>query len=178
MSGKKWIIVAVFAIIGMNLSANEQGFTFKPLFGGGGGTAVFDGMGGYGIGGIGEFAILFYNRGLQVSSHIVGRGDSVTTVSEINYGSGSILGKLSLGGFFPNNNFRGYSFFEGGIGFGGGYGAATSNFLFGGGGGIDLFFHQAGSIYLELGYLQHYLDNILIGGVSISIGTRGWLFNR
>jgi hypothetical protein len=178
MSGKKWIIVVAFAIIGMNLSANERGFMFKSLFGGGGGTAVFDGIGGYGIGGVGEFAVLFYNRGLQVSSHIVGRGDSVTTDTGINYGTGSILGKLSFGGFFFIINFRGYSFVEGGIGFGGGNGTTTSNIIFGGGGGIDLFFHQSGSVYLELGYLQHYLDNILIGGVSISIGTRGWLFNR
>jgi len=43
------------------------------------------------------------------------------------------------------------------------------------GGEIDLFFHQKGSIYFEAGYLQHYLDNTLIGGVSISLGTRGWL---
>ena len=175
MSGIKWIIVAILAFIGMNLSANENGFTFKPLFGGGGGTAVFDGVGGYGLGGMGEFAVLFYDRGLQISSHLVGRGDSITADTGINYGTGSILGKFSFGGFLSNNNFRSYGFVEGGVGFGGGNGTATSNILFGGGGGIDLFFHQKGSIYLEAGYLQHYLDNTLIGGVSISIGTRGWL---
>ena len=175
MSGKKWIIAAVFVFVGMNLTANEQGFTFKPLFGGGGGTVVLDGVGGYGIGGIGEFAVLFYNRGLQISSHLVGRGDSIKADTGINYGTGSILGKLSVGGFYPNSIFRSYGFVEGGIGFGGGEETATSNILFGGGGGIDIFFHEKSSIYLEVGYLQHYLDNTLIGGVSISIGLRGWL---
>jgi len=44
-----------------------------------------------------------------------------------------------------------------------------------GGGGIDLFYHKTCSIYLEIGYLQHFLNNEIIGGVSISIGTRGYL---
>jgi len=44
--------------------------------------------------------------------------------------------------------------------------------LFSGGGGIDLFYHENGSIYLEVGYLQYYIKNELVGGVSISIGTR------
>ena len=176
MAGKKWILVAFFVFIVMNLSAKENGFTFKPLFGGGGGTAVFDGTGGYGLGGMGEFALLFFDRGLQISSHLIGRGDSITPNTGINYGTGSILGKLSFGGFLSNNIFRSYGFVEGGIGFGGGNNTSTSNVLFGGGGGIDLFFHQNGSIYLEVGYLQHYLDSTLIGGVSISIGSRGWLW--
>jgi len=47
--------------------------------------------------------------------------------------------------------------------------------LFGGGGGIDLFYNKSGSIYLEAGYLQHYVNTELVGGVSISIGSRGWL---
>ena len=168
-------MVAFLVFIGMNLSANENGFTFKPLFGGGGGTAVFDGTGGYGLGGMGEFALLFFDNGLQISSHLIGRGDSITANTGINYGTGSILGKLSFGGFFPNNIFRSYGFVEGGFGFGGGNGTSTSNILFGGGGGIDLFFHQNSSIFLEAGCLQHYLDNTLIGGISISIGSRGWL---
>jgi len=45
----------------------------------------------------------------------------------------------------------------------------------GGGGGIDLFYHRKGSIYLEAGYLQHYVKNELVGGVSISIGTREYI---
>ena len=43
-----------------------------------------------------------------------------------------------------------------------------------GGGGFDFFYYGTGSIYLEAGYLQHYLNNELIGGVSIGIGTRGF----
>jgi len=50
--------------------------------------------------------------------------------------------------------------------------------LFGGGGGIDLFYHRNGSIYFEAGYLQHYVKNELVGGVSISIGTRGYINKR
>ena len=34
--------------------------------------------------------------------------------------------------------------------------------LFGGGGGIDLFYHRKGSIYLEAGYLQHYVKMTLL----------------
>jgi len=35
-------------------------------------------------------------------------------------------------------------------------------------------FYRTGSIYLEAGYLQHYLNNELVGGVSIGIGTRSF----
>ena len=90
MAVKKWILVAFLIFIGMNLSANENGFTFQPLFGGGGGTAVFDGTGGYGLGGMGEFALLFFDNGLQISSHLIGRGDSIIANTGINYGTGSI----------------------------------------------------------------------------------------
>jgi len=50
--------------------------------------------------------------------------------------------------------------------------------FFSGGDGIDLFYHKNGSIYLEAGYLQHYVRNELIGGVSISIGTQGYIIKR
>jgi len=174
---KKISAFLVIAFIGMSLSANENGFTFKPLFGGGGGTAVFDGSGGYGLGGSGEFAFLFYwNKGLQISNHIIGRGDSITTQSGTHYGFGSIMEKISFGGFLSKNFLRSYTFIEGGIGFGGGNGTSALNFIFGGGGGIDLFYHKSGSIYLEAGYLQHYVNAELVGGVSISIGSRGWLW--
>jgi len=46
------------------------------------------------------------------------------------------------------------------------------NIIFGGGGGLDLFFNRHGSVYLEIGYLQHHINNELIGGISINIGTR------
>ena len=75
MSWKRWIIAAVFIFLSMNLAANEQGFTFRPYYGGG---------------------------------------------------------------------------------------------------GIDLFYHRTGSIYLEVGYLQHYVNNELMGGVSLVIGSRGY----
>ena len=174
IAGKKLVICAVFAFIGINLHGKENGFTLRPFFGGGGGTAVFDGSGGYGLGGYGEFAFLFFEKGLQISSHLAGRGDSINTVSENHYGAGSIIGKISLGGLLPNNNFRGYSFVEGGLGLAGGSGGSALNIVFGGGGGIDLFFHKKGSIYLEVGYLQHYLNSELVGGICISIGTRGY----
>ncbi len=171
MLGRKWIIMAVFAFLSIKLSAKENVFIFKPLFGGGGVTAVFDVVGGYGLGGMGEVSFLFYDKGLQISNHFVGSGDSITTDTGIHYGTGSIMEKLSIGGFFQNNKFRSYAFVEGGIGFGGGNEVFAMDVLFGGGGGIDFFFHQRGSIYLEAGYLQHYYwDNNLIGGISISIG--------
>jgi len=173
-TGKRIAFLLSIVLIGMNLNAQENRFTFRPFYGGGGGTAVFDCLGGYGIGGIGEFALLLYDKGLQMGLSFMGRGDGITTVNGNNYGAGSILGKISLGGIFPNSIFRGYSFIEGGIGFGGGNGTTAINVIFGGGGGIDLFFHQKGSIYLELGYLQHILNNELIGGISVSLGTRGF----
>jgi hypothetical protein len=173
---KKIAVFMVITFIGMHLYSQENGFIFKPLFGGGGVTFVFDGSGGYGFGGCGEFAFLFYwNKGLQISNHIIGRGDSITTRLGTHYGTGSIMEKISFGGFLSKNFLRSYTFIEGGIGFGGGNGTAAINFIFGGGGGIDLFYHNFGSIYLEAGYLQHYVNTELVGGVSISIGSRGWL---
>ena len=158
------------------LFAGESGFVFRPFFGGGGGTAVFDGAGGYGLGGIGEFAFLFFQNGngFQISSHIIGRGDTVNAASGIRYGSGAAVKKFSFGGFLPSRRFRSYAFAEGGIGFGSGNGKTAFNFIFGGGGGFDFFFHQKGSLYLEVGYLQHFINNNLVGGVSITVGSRGW----
>jgi hypothetical protein len=128
------------------------------------------------LGGYGEFAFLFYENGTQIGAHLVGRGDNIRFSPDNNYGAGSLIGKLSVGGFFPNNNFRGYSFVEGGVGFGGGGINETFavNVIFGGGGGIDFFFHQKGSLYIEVGYLQHYINRNLIGGALINIGTRGF----
>jgi len=174
MSGKRWIIAAVFIFVCMNLAANEQGFTFRPYYGGGGFSGVIGGTGDYGLGGVGEFAFLFYDKGLQMGLSFIGRGDGITTELGNNYGTGSILGKVSFGGFFPVNFLRSYTFVEGGVGFGGGNGTAAMNLIFGGGGGIDLFYHRTGSIYLEVGYLQHYINNELMGGVSLVIGSRGY----
>ena len=172
---KRLAILTVIGLVGMNLNAQESGFVFRPFFGGGGGTAVFDGTGGHGLGGIGEFAFLFYDRGLQVAGHVVGRGDSITTSHGTHYGTGAITGKISFGGFLPRGFLRTYSFIEGGIGFGGGNETRVVNFIFGGGGGVDLFFHRLASIYLEAGYLQHFLNNELVGGVAITIGLRGYI---
>jgi hypothetical protein len=76
----------------------------------------------------------------------------------------------------PKDFLRSYAFIEGGIGFGGGNETFALNVMFGGGGGIDIFYNKNGLIYLEACYLQHYLNNELIGGVSISIGARGWMY--
>ena len=172
--GKKVFVLMIFAFIGINLYAKENGFTYKPLFGGGGATAMFTGNGGYAFGGIGEYAFLFYENGLQISSHIIGRGDTITSEFGNRYGTGSIIEKVSFGGFLPNN-LRTYAFVESGVGIGDGNKTLAFNILFGGGGGIDLFYHRNGSIYLEAGYLQHYVKNEYLGGVSISIGTRGYI---
>jgi hypothetical protein len=173
---KKLTVLLVFAFIGMNLSAQENGWTFQPFFGGGGGTATFDSVGNYGIGGYGEFAFLFYDKGLQIGSHVIGRGDSVTINSNDNYGTGSLLAKLSFGGILPKDFLRSYTFIQGGVGFGGNNNS-SANFIFGGGGGIDLFWFKSASIYFEAGYLQYYINNRLIGGVTVSIGSRGY-FNK
>jgi len=171
---KKITVLMILAFIGINLNAQENGWTFKPFFGGGGGTATFDSAGNYGIGGYGEFAFLFYDKGLQIGSHIIGRGDSVTVNSNDNYGSGSLLAKLSFGGHLPKDFLRSYAFIEGGIGFGGNDNTFATNLIFGGGGGIDLFWAKTASIYLEAGYLQHYINDKLLGGVTLSIGSRGY----
>jgi len=172
--GKKLIILLVFAFFGLNLYAQENGWTLRPFFGGGGVSGIIGGAGDYGLGGVGEFAFLFFDKGIQMSGHIIGRGDSIKTDLNNNYGAGSIIGKISFGGFSPKNILRGYTFFEGGIGFGGGNETAALNLIFGGGGGMDIFYYGTGSIYLEAGYLQHFINNELVGGVSITIGTRGF----
>ena len=172
--GRKLVVLFVLSFFGLNLNAQESGFAFKPFFGGGGFSGVIGGAGNYGLGGVGEFAFLFFEDGLQMGGHIIGRGDSIKTETKNTYGTGSIIGKLSFGGLLPNNFMRSYMFCEGGVGFGGGNETAVINFIFGGGGGLDLFFHKKGSVYLEAGYLQHYLNNELVGGISISLGTRGF----
>jgi len=171
---RKLVIILIFAFFSLNLSAQDNGYTLKPYFGGGGFSGVVGGAGDYGLGGVGEFAFLFYDSGFQMSGHIIGRGDSITTDEKSNYGAGSIMGKLSFGGFLPNNFMRSYTFFEGGVGFGGGNGTPALNLILGGGGGIDFFYHKKGSIYLEAGYLQHFINNETVGGLSIGIGTRGY----
>jgi len=170
---KRFVLFMVIAFAGAGIYAQESGFTFRPFFGGGGGTVVFDGTGGFGVGGLGEYAFLVFDRGLQVGTHILARGDSITTPNGNNFGAASVSGRISLGGFFPGEFVRGYSFVESGIGFAGGNGTRAANFIFGGGGGFDFFVHERGSIYLEVGYLQHSLNNERVGGVAITIGSRG-----
>jgi hypothetical protein len=176
-NGKKLAVFFVISFLGIKLYSQENGFIFKSLFGGGGakGTFTFDG-GGYALGGYGEYAFLFYEKGLQISNHIIGKGNSITTGSGNNYGTGSMMEKISFGGFLPKDFLRSYAFIEGGVGFGGNNETTSLVIMLGGGGGIDLFYNKNGSIYLEAGYLQHYLNNELVGGISVSIGTRGWLF--
>ena len=172
---KKVFILMIFTFVGLNLYAQGNGFSYKPFFGGGGATAMLARNGGFVIGGYGEYAFLFYEKGLQIGSHIIGRGDRIVCESGNKYGTGSIIERISFGGNLPNNFMRSYAFVEGGVGFGGSNETFALNILFGGGGGIDLFYNKNGSIYLEAGYLQHYVKNELVGGVSISIGTRGYI---
>jgi len=164
----KKMALLVLAFVGVGLYAQESGFTFRPLFSGGGPTATL-----HGFGGKGEAAFVFYDSGLQISSHIVGRGSSVIIDGDT-FGAGSMGAKLSLGGIWPNGRFRSYSFVEGGIGVAGGDSGAHLVGLFGGGGGIDWLFMEGTSLYIEFGYLQHHLNNRFVGGPSISIGARGF----
>ena len=168
------ILLAIFALAGMNLEAWESdlspgnGFTFRPLLSGGGLTASL-----HGFGGVGEFAFLFYDSGLQIGAHIVGRGGGIN-INNDNHGAGSLGVKISFGGLWPNGRFRSYAFVEGGLGAAGGnYGAHVAG-LFGGGGGLDWLFVPNASLYLEFGYLQHHLGGRFAGGPSISIGARSF----
>ena len=159
----------LLALVGAGLYAQEGGFTFRPLFSGGGPTATL-----HGFGGKGEAAFLFYyNNGLQVGSHFVGRGGSLAVDGEI-YGAGSLSAKISFGGFWPNGVFRSYAFVEGGVGAAGGNSAVHVVGLFGGGGGIDWLFMERSSFYVEFGYLQHHMNGRLVGGPSISTGVRSF----
>ena len=168
----KFVSILIAAIFGTNSYAQESDFTFKR-FGGGGWTAVFDMSGGYGLGGYGEFAFLLNNKGsLQIVNHIIGKGENIVVDGNA-YGVGSITEKISFGGFL-SEKFRTYAFVQGGVGFGGGNETNVLNLNFGGGGGFDLFVHKQVSICLEAGYLQHHLDNKLIGGMLISLGIRSW----
>jgi hypothetical protein len=171
---KKLAIFVVFAFIGINLNAQENGFTFTPHFGGGGFSTIFtfDRSGKYVAGTQGEFAFLFFENNFQISYSIIGKGSSISTGYGDNYGTGSITNKISLGGYLPKDFLRSYSFIEGGIGFGAGTGTNALSYIFGGGGGIDLFFNETGTIYTEFGYLQHYIHHELVGGIAVSLGVR------
>ena len=166
---KKTILLALaFAFAAAGLCAQEGGFTFRPLFSGGGPSASL-----YGFGGKGEAAFLFYDSGLQASWHLVGRGGSVNAGGE-RYGVGSFGAKLSLGGLWTGGSFRSYAFVEGGLGMAGGNFGAHMAGLFGGGGGLDWLFAENASLYVELGYMQHHINGKLVGGPSVSIGARSF----
>ena len=165
-AGKRMTILLFLAFVGVGLYAQES--AFRLFFSGGGPTAAL-----HGFGGKGEVAFLFYDRGLQISGHLVGRGGSVA-IDNDNHGAGSLGAKLSFGGLWPNGRFRSYAFVEGGIGAAGGNYGSHMTGLFGGGGGLDWLFTETASLYIELGYLQHHINNRLVGGPSISIGARSF----
>jgi len=166
--GKRVSVLLALAFVGVGLHAQEGGFTFRPLFSGGGPTAALSGFGGKG-----EVAFLFYDSGLQISSHIVGRGGSVAIDGDA-FGTGTLGAKLSLGGFWANGVLRSYTFVEGGIGAAGGSSGEHLVGLFGGGGGLDWLFAAGASLYIEFGYLQHHVANRFVGGPSITIGARNF----
>jgi hypothetical protein len=97
---KKIVVVLIFTFIGINLFAQESGLTYKPLFSGGGATGMFNLDGAYAVGGYGEYAFTFYEDGFQISNHIIGSGGNITSKFGNKYGTGSIIEKISLGGFF------------------------------------------------------------------------------
>ena len=165
---KKIAILLTLALAAANLGAGENGFVFRPLFGGGGLAASLNSFGGKG-----EAAFLLFDGGLQVAGHVVGRGGLVA-VDRAGYGTGSLGAKLSFGGFWPNGVLRSYAFVEGGLGAAGGDTGARLAFLFGGGGGLDWLFLRNASLFLELGYLQHHVDGRFAGGPSVSIGSRSF----
>ena len=161
---KRIAVLVLLVFAGTGLYAQESGF--RSFFSGGGPTATL-----YGLGGKGEIAFLFHDRGLQISAHLVGRGASVTINSD-NHGAGTLGAKISFGGLWPSGRFRSYAFVEGGFGVAGGnYGALLAG-LFGGGGGLDWLFSETASLYIELGYLQHHVSNRFAGSPSITIGAR------
>jgi hypothetical protein len=127
-------------------------------------------------GGHGEFAFLIYHNGLDIRNHFVIRGSSTTDKNGADYGTFTLSEKISLGGISPNKLMRIYGFGEGGIGF---WGNDTKvllktplAFVFGGGGGTDIFFTRHLSVYLESGYLGYLLDGKIIGGPIFQIGWR------
>jgi len=165
---KRVAVLLAFAFVGVGLSAQEGGFTFRPLFSGGGPTAALSGFGGKG-----EVAFLFYDSGLQISSHIVGRGNSVVIDGDT-FGVGSLGTKLSLGGFWRNATLRSYAFVEGGIGAAGGNSGGHLVGLFGGGGGLDWLFTARASLYIEFGYLQYHVGGGFAGGPALTVGARSF----
>jgi hypothetical protein len=129
-------------------------------------------------GGHGEFAFLIYRNGWDIRNHFVIRGNSITDKNGAGYGALTLSEKISLGGISPNKLMRVYGFGEGGIGL---WGSETKALIttplvlvFGGGGGSDIFFTKSLSLYLETGYLGHWLDSEIIGGAILQIGWRAY----
>lgn len=128
-------------------------------------------------GGHGEFVFLIYHNGLDIRNHLVLRGNAIHDKNGAGYGTFTLSEKISLGGISPNKLMRSYGFVEGGVGF---WGNGTKalfktpvGFVFGGGGGTDIFFAKSLSVYLEAGWLGHFVDEKIIDGPIFQIGWRG-----
>jgi hypothetical protein len=171
---KKIFLLTVAVLFCTSLSAQEGNSNDVRHFAIGGGSTFSPAING---GGHGEFVFLIYHNGLDVRDHLVIRGNSITDKNDTEYGTFTLSEKISFGGISPNKLMRVYGFMEGGIGFWGNEAKALFKtpltFIFGGGGGTDIFFAEYLSVYLEAGWLGHFLETKTIGGPIFQIGWRG-----
>jgi hypothetical protein len=171
---KKTAFLLMTAVLSCaSLSAREGDSDDVERFTVGGGLTLSPATNG---GGHGEFVFLIYHNGWDIRNHFVIRGNSITDKSGADCGTVTLSEKISFGGISPNTLMRVYGFAEGGIGFWGNGAKVIFKtplaFVFGGGGGTDIFFSKGLSVYLEAGWLGHLLDTKIIGGPVFQIGWR------
>jgi hypothetical protein len=174
MFKRKAFLLMAMVLFCASLPAQEGNSGDMGRFTIGGGSTFSPAING---GGHGEFAFLIYHNGWDIRNHLVIRGNSISEKNGADYGTFTLSEKISFGGISPNKLMRVYGFVEGGIGFWGNDAKAIFKtpltFVFGGGGGTDIFFIKYLSVYLEVGWLGHLLDTKIIGGPIFQIGWRG-----
>jgi hypothetical protein len=171
---KKALLLMAAVLFCASLSAQEGNSDDVGHFAIGGGSTFSPSIDG---GGHGEFVFLIYHNGFDIRNHLVIRGNSITDKNGAGYGTLALSEKISFGGISPNKLTRVYGFMEGGIGFWGNKTKALFKtpltFIFGGGGGTDIFCTKYISVYLEAGWLGHLVEEEIIGGPIFQIGWRG-----
>jgi hypothetical protein len=174
MFKKKAFLLVAAVLFCADLQAREENSGGVERFTVGGGSTFSPDTGG---GGYGEFAFLIYHNGWDIRNHFVIRGNSPTDENDVDYGVFTLSEKISFGGLSSNKLMRVYGFAEGGVGFWGNDTKAIFKtplaFIFGGGGGTDIFFSKHLSVYVESGWLGYLLDSKIIGGPIFQIGWRG-----
>lgn len=173
MHKKMAALLVVLGLLWVPAFADESTAKVGRLFAGGGITFTPQSPGE----GYGEFSFLLYHNNWDIRNHFIIRGAGLRDGGN-DYGLLTISEKISFGGVLSDNRFRVYGFLEGGIGL---FGHGSKRFfefplvyVFGGGGGTDIFFSKDGSIYLESGYLGQMLGSAYIGGPIFQIGWRGY----